>query len=101
MHKNIKALTKLRPGSGFIWKDPEDFSTLSFSSKIDSPSFEEIKKQAIKDEEDFKNSEYSRNRQAKYPSIQECVHALLDGGVTLTKLQEQRSAIKKEFPKPE
>ena len=37
----------------------------------------------------------------KYPSADECVHALLDGGDTLTELQARRQEVKKEFPKPE
>ena len=37
--------------------------------------------------------------QAEYPSVEECVHALLDGGDTLTKLQEDRQAVKTKYPK--
>ena len=35
-----------------------------------------------------------RNRQAEYPSLQDCIHALLDGGDTLTDLQAARQAVK-------
>ena len=40
------------------------------------------------------------NRQAEYPSVQDCVHALLDGGDTLTDLQDKRQAVKTKYPKP-
>jgi len=40
-----------------------------------------------------------RNRQAEYPSLQDCIHALLDGGDTLTDLQAQRQAVKDAYPK--
>ena len=40
---------------------------------------------------------YSRNREAEYPSIQECVHAILDDN--LTALQEKRQAVKTKYPK--
>jgi hypothetical protein len=40
---------------------------------------------------------YSRNREAEYPSIQECVHAILDDD--LTALQEKRQAVKTKYPK--
>jgi len=40
---------------------------------------------------------YARNRQAEYPSIQECVHAILDD--QLTALQEKRQAVKDKYPK--
>ena len=43
--------------------------------------------------------EWKRNRQAEYPDAIECVHALLDGGDTLTDLQAQRTAVKDKYPK--
>ena len=44
--------------------------------------------------------EWKRNRQAEYPSHEDCIHALLDGGDTLTELQEKRQAVKAKYPKP-
>ena len=41
--------------------------------------------------------EYARSREAEYPSIQECVHAILDDD--LTALQEKRQAVKTKYPK--
>ena len=46
---------------------------------------------------DFDAKEYARNRQAEYPSIQECVHAILDDD--LDNLQVLRQAVKDKFPK--
>jgi hypothetical protein len=43
--------------------------------------------------------EWSLNRQAEYPSLQDCIHALLDGGDTLTDLQALRQAVKDKYPK--
>ena len=40
------------------------------------------------------------NRKAEYPSLQDCIHALLDGGDTLTDLQAARQAVKDAYPKP-
>ena len=40
------------------------------------------------------------NRQAEYPSLEDCIHALLDGGDTLTDLQAQRQVVKDNHPKP-
>lgn len=40
-----------------------------------------------------------RNRQAEYPSVEDCIHALLDGGDTLTDLQAARQAVKDKYPK--
>ena len=42
-------------------------------------------------------TQYARNRQAEYPSVQECVHAILDDD--LTALQEKRQAVKTKYPK--
>ena len=39
------------------------------------------------------------NRKAEYPSLQDCIHALLDGGDTLTDLQAARQAVKDKYPK--
>ncbi len=40
------------------------------------------------------------NRLEEYPSLQDCIHALLDGGDTLTDLQAARQAVKDAYPKP-
>ena len=44
--------------------------------------------------------QWKRDRQAKYPNHEECIHALLDGGDTLTELQTKRQEIKSTYPKP-
>ena len=49
---------------------------------------------------DFDSKAYARSRQEEYPDLQECIHALLDGGDTLTELQTKRSEIKQKYPKP-
>ena len=50
--------------------------------------------QAVYDAEVWK-----RNRQAEYPNHEDCIHALLDGGDTLTELQAQRTTVKNKYPK--
>ena len=40
---------------------------------------------------------YARNREVEYPSIQECVHAILDN--TLDALQAKRASVKLKYPK--
>ena len=42
-------------------------------------------------------AEYARKRKEEYPSIEECVHAMLDDG--LVELQEKRAAVKAKYPK--
>ena len=43
--------------------------------------------------------QYKINRQAEYPSHEDCIHALLDGGETLENLQTLRQTIKNKYPK--
>ena len=42
---------------------------------------------------------WKRNRQKEYPDVVECIHALLDGGDTLTDLQAERTAVKDKYSK--
>ena len=39
------------------------------------------------------------NRLNEYPNHNDCIHALLDGGDTLTELQAKRQEVKTKFPK--
>ena len=41
---------------------------------------------------------YSRSRKAEYPSIEDCIHAILDN--ELEALQVKRQAVKTKYPKP-
>ena len=49
---------------------------------------------------EYDAEEWKRNRQSEYPSHEDCIHALLDGGDTLTELQAKRTATKNKYPKP-
>ena len=44
--------------------------------------------------------QWKLDRQNEYPNFEDCIHALLDGGDTLTELQEKRQAVKNKYPKP-
>ncbi len=46
-----------------------------------------------------KNLAVIGNRQSEYPNVVDCIHALLDGGDTLTQLQAKRQEIKNKYPK--
>lgn len=46
---------------------------------------------------EWDSQEYTRKRKAEYPSIEECVHAILDD--ELDALQIKRKAIKDKYPK--
>jgi len=63
-------------------------------------SKDDIKAKMVEVQAEYDAEEWKRNRQAEYPSHDDCIHALLDGGDTLTELQEKRQAVKNKYPKP-
>ena len=94
-----QAILALEPTAQFAVIE-EDLDQIDWLSEdVTQPSKEDI--QAKLDElqaiEDAK--QYQRDRKSEYPSIEDCVHALLDGGDTLTDLQELRQAVKDKYPK--
>ncbi len=84
---------------------PEDNTIVKNNSSIDESDLE-IKtvspEEHSKIEQDYlkKSADgYKILRQQEYPSIQECIHAILDDD--LTALQAKRKIVKEKFPKPE
>lgn len=59
----------------------------------------DIKAKMVEVQAEYDAEEWKRNRQAEYPSHEDCIHALLDGGDTLTELQSKRTATKNKYPK--
>ena len=104
-------LVKLHTGQWFTWSDTKNkiYANLKLTEKmgvsgklIDNPHTLPTKKELTdalaKQQADFDALDYSRKREAEYPTIQECVHAILDDD--LTALQEKRQAVKTKYPKP-
>ena len=60
---------------------------------------EQILEKQVELQAAYAPEEWKRNRQLEYPSIEECVHAILDD--TLTELQTKRAEIKLKHPKPD
>ena len=61
------------------------------------PSEAEIEAAHAIFQSEWASKEYARKRRAEYPSIEECVHAILDDD--LVALQAKRSAVKDKYPK--
>jgi hypothetical protein len=59
----------------------------------------DIEAKMVEVQADYDAEEWKRNRQAEYPTHEDCIHALLDGGDTLTELQAKRTATKNKYPK--
>ena len=61
------------------------------------PTQSEIDAKVVELKAEYDAQEYARKREAEYPSIQECVHAILDDD--LDALQAKRADIKTKYPK--
>jgi hypothetical protein len=59
----------------------------------------DIEAKMVEVQAEYDAEEWKRNRQAEYPTHEDCIHALLDGGDTLTELQSKRTATKTKYPK--
>ena len=75
-----------------------DYETFEYSSGQTPPTSEEIQTEYNRLIAEYDAQEYARNREAEYPTIQECVHAILDDD--LDALQVLRQAVKDAHPKP-
>ncbi len=60
----------------------------------------DIEAKMVELQAEYDAEQWKRDRQAEYPNHEDCIHALLDGGDTLTDLQAKRQATKLKFPKP-
>jgi hypothetical protein len=76
---------------------PEVVNVLCDNDSVWS-AWDESGKEIELDEELIK-IELKKLRKAEYPSIEECVHAILDDN--LEALQVKRKAVKDKYPKPE
>ena len=89
--------------NGFWWEfsdwDNRIYANLRVREGFDHtlPTEAELNTLINQNQIEYDAQEYARNRQAEYPSIQECVHAILDDD--LTALQEKRQAVKTKYPK--
>jgi len=94
-----QAILALEPTALFAVVEEDLDQIIWLSDDVTQPSKADIQAkldelQAIED-----NKQYQRDRLAEYPSLQDCIHALLDGGDTLTDLQAARQAVKDKYPK--
>jgi len=94
MITTVEALQSLRPNAQWVlrgtkieWLDTEQTQ----------PTEEEITQEIARLQSEYDALAFSRSRQSEYPSIEECVHAILDDD--LTALQVKRQAVKDKYPK--
>jgi hypothetical protein len=103
-------LVTLHEGQWFRWTDSKNkvYANLRLSEKmgvngelIDNPhtlpTEKSLNDALIKAQAEYDVQDYARKREAEYPSIQDCIHAILDDD--LDALQTKRAEIKKKYPK--
>ena len=90
------AILKINP-SAQVSVNAEDLEQITwYAGTPEIPKADIVAKQAeLKAAYDSK--QYQRDRKSEYPTIEECVHAILDG--ELDDLQIKRQAIKDKYPK--
>ena len=94
-----KAILKINPDAEFTING-DDINQINWLNETTPISKADIEAKITELEIEYNSEEWKRNRQAEYPSHEDCIHALLDGGNTLTELQEKRQAVKNKYPKP-
>jgi len=93
-----KAIKAINPAAAFTFND-DDLDTIQWNEGTTPISKADILAKQAELQTAYDAQEYARKRKTEYPSIQECVHAILDDD--LENLQILRQAVKEKFPKNE
>jgi len=96
-----EAILKINPNAEVVVRG-KDINTCEIDWLNGTPEIPkaDIEAKMTELQAEYDAEEWKRNRQAEYPTHEECIHALLDGGDTLTELQAKRTATKNKYPKP-
>jgi hypothetical protein len=91
--KIAKAILKINPNAQFNYQD-ENIDSIEWHNGTTPIPKADIEAKMVELQADYDAKQYQRDRISEYPNLQEAIHALLDGGDTLTDLQAKRTAIK-------
>ena len=91
-----KAIKAINPNAAFTFND-DDLDTIQWNEGTTPISKADILAKQTELQTAYDAQEYARKRKTEYPSIQECVHAILDDD--LENLQIKRQAVKEKYPK--
>jgi len=93
-------LVRLHRGQWFGWSDSTNkvyANLVIHDASKEKPTQEFLESELARLQSEHDAKEYARLRKAEYPSIEECVHAILDDD--LEALQAKRAEIKARYPK--
>jgi hypothetical protein len=96
-------LINLHNGQWFGWSDPKNKiyeNLIIHDESKDKPTKKFLEDELKKQQNEFDSLSWMRSRVNEYPDFIDCIHALLDGGDTLTNLQAKRAEVKAKYPKP-
>ena len=94
----IEAILKINPNAEVSVLD-NDINQITWHNGTTPIPVADIEAKMTELQAEYDAEEWKRNRQSEYPSMDDCIHALLDGGDTLTELQAKRTATKTKYPK--
>ena len=92
----FKAVANLSPNAVISHTGAIDSITW-LSVETVEPTQAEIQAEVTRLQEVYDSQEYARKRRADYPTIEECIHAILDND--LEALQSKRAEVKLRYPK--
>jgi hypothetical protein len=96
--RKIDAIMALKKGSQVtVTGDDENGIVEWHDGNPTNITEEQIKSKLTELQAEYDTQDYARKRKAEYPTIEECVHAILDDD--LTSLQEKRTIVKNKYPK--
>ena len=90
-----EAILAINPSAGFSCNESE--GSIIWDSGITPISIEDITAKRTELQAAYDAQAYARSRKTEYPTIEECVHAILDDD--LDALQVLRQAVKDKYPK--
>jgi len=94
----ISAILAINPDAK-VSVNADDINQITWLEDTTPIANEDILAKQVELKADFDAKQYQRDREKEYPNHEDCIHALLDGGDTLTDLQAKRTAIKEKYPK--
>jgi len=92
------AILAINPNAEFRYTE-DNINTIEWLDGTTPIPKADIEAKMVELQADYDAKQYQRDRVSEYPNLQEAIHALLDGGDTLTELQAKRTAIKTKYPK--